>query len=264
MKSSTEKLIAKKDGNIGWVIFNQPAKHNAVSFEMWEALPVILKEMEEDDDVRLVILRGAGEKAFISGADISQFGEKRSSTEAVLAYNAAADAAGKALQECTKPTLAMVRGYCIGGGTAIAVYCDLRIAADDTRYAVPAAKLGLGYRYGGVERLSALVGPAFTAEIFFTGRQFNAQEALAMGLVNRVVPAAELESYVLDYAKTICNNAPLTITSIKRHLIEWHKDSAKRDLKLAQQLVDACYVSADYKEGRTAFMEKRKPAFTGR
>ncbi len=264
MKSSIDKLVAKKEGRIGWITFNQPEKLNAVSFEMWEALPRILKEMEEDIDIRLVILKGAGEKAFVSGADISQFGEKRSSTEAILAYNAAADAAGKALQQCTKPTLAMVRGYCIGGGTAIAIGCDFRIASDDSRYGVPAGKLGLGYRFTGINRLAQLVGPAFTAEIFFTGRQFSAQEALAMGLINRAVPVAELEKTVFDTATIICNNAPLTLKSIKRHLIEWHKDEVDRDLDRSQKLVDDCYTSEDYKEGRTAFMEKRKPVFTGR
>ena len=264
MESPTDKLVARKEDAIGWIVFNQPQKHNAVSYEMWQALPVLLDLFAKDEEVRVVILKGEGEKAFISGADISQFGEKRSSTEAVLEYNAASDRAGKALQEFPKPILAMIRGYCIGGGVAVAVGCDVRIAADDTRYSVPAGKLGLGYRFPGVKRLTDLVGPSFTAEIFYTARQFNAQEALQMGLVNRVVPAAELERYTMEYANTIAGNAPLTLISIKRSLIEWHKDPAQRDLALAQKLVDECYASEDYKEGRTAFMEKRKPQFKGR
>lgn len=264
MESPTDKLLARKDGATGWIVFNQPQKHNAVSYEMWQALPVVLDQFARDEEVRVVILKGEGEKAFISGADISQFGEKRSTAEAVLEYNAAADRASKALQEFPKPTLAMIRGYCIGGGVAVAVGCDLRLAADDTRYAIPAGKLGLGYRFAGVRRLMDLVGPSLAAEIFYTARQFNAAEALQMGLVNRVVPAAELERHTREYADTIAGNAPLTLASIKRSIIEWHKDPDKRDLGLLQKLVDECYQSEDYKEGRTAFMEKRKPVFKGR
>lgn len=259
----TDRLLSEKKNGIGWITFNNPARHNAVSFEMWQALPIVLADFAQDPEVRVVVLKGAGEKAFVAGADISQFKEKRSSEDAVQAYNAAADNANKALQECPKPTIAMIRGYCIGGGTAIAVGCDMRIAADDARFGVPAGKLGLGYRFAGVKRLADVVGPAFTAEIFFTARQFNAQEALQMNLVNRVVPAADLEKFVLDYAATIAGNAPLTMASIKRALIEYAKDPAHRDLESVQKMVEICYKSQDYKEGQTAFMEKRKPAFKG-
>jgi enoyl-CoA hydratase/carnithine racemase len=168
------------------------------------------------------------------------------------------------LRGATKPTIAMIRGYCIGGGTGIAVSCDIRIAAEDAKFAVPAAKLGLGYRFDGIRRLAEIVGPSFAAEIFYTGRQFTGQEALQMGLVNRLVPVDDLERYTLDYAETIVNNAPLTIASVKRALLEYSKDPEKRDLALCQKMVDACYVSEDYKEGQTAFMEKRKPLFKGR
>jgi enoyl-CoA hydratase/carnithine racemase len=260
----TDKLIARKAGAIGWIIFNNPDRHNATSFEMWQSLPLALDAYSNDPEVRVVVIRGAGEKAFSAGADISQFKEKRSSADAVEAYNEAADAANRALRGCAKPTIAMIHGYCIGGGTAVAVGCDIRIAAENARFGVPAAKLGLGYRFDGIRRLAGIVGPAFTAEIFFTARQFSAQEALQMGLVNRVLPEGEVEKYTLDYAGAIAGNAPLTIAAVKRSLIELDKDPAQRDLGLNQRMVDACFESEDYKEGQAAFMEKRKPQFKGR
>jgi enoyl-CoA hydratase len=264
IQTLTDKLIAKVEGSVGWVIFNNPERHNATSFEMWQALPIVLDAYVKDPAVRVIVFRGAGEKAFSAGADISQFKEKRSSPEAVNAYNSAADQANRALRECAKPTIAMVQGYCIGGGTAVAVGCDIRIAADNAKFGVPAAKLGLGYRFDGIKRLASIVGPSFTAEIFFTGRQFTADEALQMGLVNRMVPTAEIERYTLDFASVIGANAPLTIAAVKRSLIELNKDPAGRDLEGCQRMVDACFASEDYKEGQAAFMEKRKPQFKGR
>ncbi|MEK7874852.1 MAG: enoyl-CoA hydratase [Pseudomonadota bacterium] len=264
MQTLTEKLVARKDGAIGWIVFNNPQKHNAVSLEMWEALPMVLGELAKDAQIRVVILKGEGEKAFISGADISQFKEKRGSAEAVQTYNAASDRAGRALNDFPKPLIAMIRGYCIGGGLGVAAACDLRIVSDNSRFGVPAAKLGLGYRHSGIKRLAELVGPSFTAEIFYTGRQFDASEALQMGLVNRVLPVADLEKYVLDYAMTIINNAPMTIAAVKRSLLEIRKDPGERDLELCQKMVEDCFASEDYAEGRTAFMEKRKPVFKGR
>lgn len=260
----TDKLLAIKEGHIGWIIFNNPDKHNAVSMEMWQSVPIAFDAFNKDPDVRVIILKGAGEKAFVSGADISQFKERRSSPEAVKEYNLTSDRASEAIRNCPKPTIAMVRGYCIGGGTATATNCDMRIVADDAKFGVPAGKLGLGYRYEGIKRLTDLVGPQFTSEIFFTARQFNAQEALTMGLVNRVVPVAQLESYVRDYADTIARNAPLTLAAVKRSLIEYAKDDNARDLKAVDNMVNACFTSEDYKEGQTAFMEKRKPVFKGR
>ena len=263
VQSLTDKLIATKDGAIGWITFNNPERHNATSYEMWLALPIVLDAYVNDPEVRAIILRGAGEKAFSAGADISQFKEKRTGAAAVKEYNAAADKANRALRECVKPTIAMIRGYCIGGGTAVAVGCDLRIAADDARFGVPAAKLGLGYRFEGISRLASLVGPSFAAEIFFTARQFSAQEALQMGLVNRIVPAAELESQTRNTADAISANAPLTVAAVKRALLEYLKNPAERDLALCQRMVDACFASEDYREGQAAFMEKRKPQFKG-
>lgn len=264
MQTLTDKIIAEKENGIGWITFNNPARHNAMSFEMFQGLAAVIEDYVKDPAIRVIILKGAGEKAFVAGADISQFKEKRSSPEAVEEYNSTADRASLTLQSCPKPTIAMVRGFCIGGGTALAVGCDMRIASEDARFGVPAGKLGLGYRFTGIKRLADVVGPAFTAEIFFTARQFTAQEALQMNLVNRVVPGAELEKYTLDYANTIANNAPLTIAAVKRSIIEYLRNPAERDMALCQKMVDDCYTSEDYKEGQAAFMEKRKPVFKGR
>ena len=264
VQTTTEKLLAHKEGAVGWITFNNPARLNAVSMSMWEALPPALETFERDPEVRLVVVRGAGEKTFISGADISEFKEKRSSEEASIAYAAAGDAAHRALQEFSKPTIAMIRGFCIGGGCAVAVDCDIRVAADNSLFAIPAGRLGVGYRYDGIRRLIDLIGPSFASEIFFTARKFTAQEAAAMGLINRLVPAAELETYVCNYANLIAENAPLTLAAVKRSVLERFKDPSARDLKRCQDMVDACFASADFIEGRTAFMEKRRPAFKGR
>ena len=262
--SATEKLIARKENGVGWVIFNNPGKRNAMSPDMYEGMRDALDAYATDPEVRVVILRGEGDKAFVSGADISGFAKNRSTPELVRQGDALSESANRALRECPKPTIAMIRGYCMGGGLGVAIACDMRIAADDSRFGVPAAKLSVGYRYDGLKRLADVVGPAFTAEIFYTGRQFDAREALEMGLVNRVLPAAELEAYVMSYAKTMTGNAPLTLAAVKRCLIEMRKDAGERDLELCQSLVEACFASTDFIEGRTAFMEKRKPVFEGR
>lgn len=259
----TDKMLARKDGGVGYVIFNNPERHNAVSLEMWARTAEILEEFRNDNDVRVVVITGAGGKSFVSGADISKFESERASLDATKVYNAKVAHANESIYEFPKPTIAMIRGYCIGGGLGLAVCCDLRICSDNSKFGIPAAKLGLGYGYAGVKRLSDLVGPSFAKEIFYTARQFDAEEARVMGLVNRVVPAAELEAYVKSYADTIAGNAPLTIKAAKFIANETVRDESKRDLARCQELVEACFVSSDYIEGRRAFMEKRKPVFTG-
>jgi enoyl-CoA hydratase/carnithine racemase len=261
--AKTDKMLSRKEGGVGTMIFNNPERHNAVSLEMWQAAIDILADFRADKNVRVVVLTGAGGKAFVSGADISKFGSERSSKEAIDHYNEVVDKANTAIYEFEKPTIAMIRGYCIGGGVGLALACDLRICSDNSKFGVPAAKLGLGYGFKGIKKLVDLVGPSFAKEIFFTARQFTAAEALQMGLVNRVLPGDALEKYVKDYAETISGNAPLTVNSVKYIVGETLKDASERNLKKCDELVAKCFASKDYIEGRNAFMEKRKPAFTG-
>jgi enoyl-CoA hydratase/carnithine racemase len=264
MKTSTEKMIAEKDGPIGWMIFNNPARHNAVSLDMYQAVPEIISAFEQDDAIRVIVIRGAGDKAFISGADISQFEQVRASKEDTTLYDKTTEKASMSIYEAGKPTIAMINGYCMGGGVSTAMSCDLRIASDKSRFAVPAARLGVGYRSHGLRKLMSEVGPSFAKEIFYTARQFSAEEALAMGWINRMVPEEQLDGYVREYAATIAGNAPLTIRAVKATVQELLKDPAERDLKWSEGLVEACFSSEDYVEGRRAFMEKRKPQFRGR
>jgi enoyl-CoA hydratase/carnithine racemase len=261
--TQTDKVIARKDGRIGYIVFNNPQRHNAMSLEMWEATRAILDDYAGDTGVRVVVLTGAGSKAFISGADISKFGAERATQDAVARYNAVTEQAYAGVHDFPKPTIAMIRGYCIGGGLGLAASCDMRIASDNARFAVPAARLGLGYDYPGLKRLIDVVGPSFAKEIFFTARQFDAEEARGMGLANRVVPDAQLENFVKGYADTIAANAPLTIGSVKFIVGQALRDAHDRDMDAIAASVKRCFDSRDYVEGRTAFMEKRKPDFTG-
>jgi enoyl-CoA hydratase len=262
--SPTPNMIAEKVGPVGRLVFNKPQKHNATSTDMWEAIPVILDEFEKDPAIRVVVVTGAGDKAFVSGADISEFEKARNTPEQVAYYDKIGELANMRLNKCSKPTIARIRGYCIGGGLAVALLCDIRIASDVSKFGVPAARLGLGYRASGLKILTDLVGPSHAKEIFFTARHFSAQEAFGMGLMTRVVPDADLDSYVDDYCKRIGENAPLTMHAAKRTIEELTRLDGKPDFDRLSGLVKQCFDSEDYKEGRTAFMEKRKPVFKGR
>jgi len=258
------ELITKKENGIGWVIFSNPTKLNAMTYDMWVGFPKALAAFDADPEVRVVVTVGEGEKAYVSGADISQFEKNRGTADAVAVYNAATAEAYLAPARCSKPVIAKISGVCVGGGLGLAAMCDLRIAADNGVFRMPAARLGLGYGYSGLRRLVDLMGQANTADIFFSARKFNAAEAFRMGFVNKLVPAAELDKAVTDYCTMIAENAPLTVAAAKYTIanMSFQADQAVQDE--VQSMVDVCFASADYKEGRTAFMEKRTPQFKGK
>ena len=259
----TDKIITEQSGNIARIIFNQPEKRNAVSLEMWEAVEEAVKRFADDDSVRILILSGAGGKAFVSGADISKFESERASAEGVAHYNAATKRVYDSVEAFPKPTIAQIDGYCIGGGVALSLSCDLRICGEGSQFAVPAAKLGLGYGYEGINRLVNVVGPAFAKEIFFTARRFSSTEAREMGLVNRVVPDDQVAQVAEETAQMIAANAPMTVNSVKYIVGQTMAPESETDRDECARRVQACFESEDYKEGRKAFMEKRKPDFVG-
>ncbi|MCD0504257.1 enoyl-CoA hydratase [Bordetella petrii] len=259
----TENLIVEKRGAAGWITFNDPGRHNAVSYAMWEGLPIALQALREDSAIRVVVLTGAGERAFVSGANISQFDTLRSGEEAVQAYEKVAEAAQLALYDYDKPTVARIKGYCIGGGLNIALCCDLRIASQDSSFAIPAGKLGLGYRMTAIRNLVTAVGSARALEIFLTAARYTAGEAEARGLVHQVVAADGLDEAVDGMVAKIAANAPLTLYAGKKMIRQMQQLGPGVDAQAMQQLVMACFESNDYREGRKAFAEKRAPVFTG-
>ena len=262
--SGTERVKAWLEGAVLHIRFNNPAKHNAVSADMWQALPPLLEKAAQDDAVRLVVFSGEGEKSFVSGADISQFEDLRAAKEAVKKYEVFAEEALQGIYHFAKPTLACIRGYCIGGGVNIAISCDLRIASADSVFSIPATRLGLGYRFSAMKNLVDLIGPGNAQDMFFTARRLDAAEAQRMGLINRVASREGLDALLAEYVQAIGTGAPLTIKAGKRIVREVLRPDADVDMDLCRRLILDCFESEDYAEGRRAFMEKRKPAFKGK
>jgi enoyl-CoA hydratase/carnithine racemase len=258
------KMLAAKEDGIGLITFNQPEKRNAMSVEMWIGLGEILDAFAEDSSVRVVILTGAGNKAFVSGADISQFDKLRSNADAQQEYDRMTGVGRAKFAAFHKPTIARIRGFCLGGGLAIAMQTDLRIAAIDSEFGIPAARLSIAYGFDGLRNLVNLVGPAHARMILYTGKRIDATEAERIGLINRMVLDEDLNEAVLEIARTIADNAPLSVAASKLTITEVMKDPADRDMDAVRAAAKLCFDSEDYKEGRRAFMEKRPPVFTGR
>ncbi len=264
MSDADDVLLVRREPPLAWVTVNRPQARNAMNAAVWDGLADAAARLGEDREVRVVILRGAGEQAFISGADISEFKALRADAAATAAYDARSARAWRGLQAMPQPVIAMIHGFCFGGGVAVALACDLRFASDVARFAVPATRLGLSYPFESLERLVNVVGPTHAADILLSARTLSAAEAHHIGFVNRLVPPAELEQVTRDYALAMAAGAPLTIAAHKRAIQEVLKSPETRDLNAVRELARRCFDSADYQEGVAAFLEKRPARFQGR
>jgi enoyl-CoA hydratase len=260
----TDKVLARVENGIGWLTFNNPAKHNAIGVEMSEGAVRALEAFAADDSVRAVVLTGAGDKAFVSGADISEFEKRRSNAAQAEKYDSKTGGVHRTVREIEKPTIAMIRGYCMGGGLALAAACDLRFCSEDAQFAIPAARLSIIYRADFLRWVIELVGPSSAKDIVFSSRRLKADEALRIGLVNQVCAPGELEGAVRDYCARLVDNAPLSLRGTKLSVNELMKGEHDRDEDLINRLSAQCFDSQDFKEGRQAFMEKRKPVWKGK
>lgn len=258
------KILRQVTDGVGVITFNNPDKRNAMSLEMWEGFGEALTALRDDDAVRVVILRGAGGKAFVSGADISQFEKTRHNAAASEEYGKRSAVQRALLADYPKPTIACIEGFCLGGGMQVAMLADIRIAAHDSQFGIPAAKLGIAYGYDGLKHLVSLVGPSWARLLMYTGMRIDSTEALRIGLVERVIPDDQLWGETVAIAQTIAHNAPLSIKAAKLTIAEVLKDESARDMNAIKAIGTACMDSADFREGRQAFMEKRKPQFSGK
>jgi enoyl-CoA hydratase len=258
------KILQSVTDGVGAVTFNNPEKRNAMSLDMWEGLGQALIELRDNPAVRVVILTGAGDKAFMSGADISQFEKTRHNAQASEEYSRKSDAQRALLANYPKPTIACIRGFCLGGGMQVAMMSDIRLASDNSQFGIPAAKLGIAYGYDGLKHLVSLVGPSWARLLMYTGMRIDSAEALRIGLVDRVLPGSDLWNATTEIARTISANAPLAIQAAKFTIAQVLKDPDKRDMDAIKAIGTACMDSEDFREGRQAFMEKRKPSFKGR
>ena len=258
------ELIVRRQGAVGSILFSNVARHNAMTYAMWHEFPERLHELDTDPAVRVIVLSGDGDKAFVSGADISQFQQNREEEGMQQAYNCALVTAYGAPSRCEKPVIAKIRVFSMGGGLGIAAGCDIRICSDDAQFRMPAARMGLGYAFPGVQKFVALIGPAHAADIFFSARRFDAAEALRIGFVQRVTGTADLDAVLDEYCGVVAANAPLAVASAKRSIVEAGRDESRRDMNAVEGLIEAAGESEDHEEASAAFMEKRMPVFKGR
>jgi enoyl-CoA hydratase len=258
------KILQSVSDGVGVITFNNPAKRNAMSLEMWEGFGSALIELRDNREVRVVIMTGAGDKAFVSGADISQFEKTRHNAAASEEYSRRSAAQRALLADFPKPVIACIRGFCLGGGMQVAMSADIRFASENSQFGIPAAKLGIAYGYDGLKHLVSLVGPSWARLIMYTGMRIGSAEAVRIGLVDRVLPDAQLWDTTMEIARTISGNAPLAIKAAKITIAEVLKDESRRDMAAIKAIGTACMDSEDFREGRTAFMEKRKPKFKGK
>lgn len=261
---SEARIDVQSDGGVCRIVLNQPAKLNAMNFDMWSALPAALARAEQDSAIRIITLEGAGDKAFCAGADISQFGDKRTGAEATRAYDAAVAAGMQAVQNASKPTVALIRGICFGGGLMLALACDIRLVQQGSRFRLPAGRLGLGYGFSNVQLMVQKIGMSAAADILLTARILDADEALRTHIATAIWPEHEFRDASAHYVERMAHNAPLTMAAIKRSLIELSRAESERNLAAVNALVEQCFSSEDYREGQAAFREKRDPVFTGR
>jgi enoyl-CoA hydratase/carnithine racemase len=260
----TDKILFEQRGHVAYVTLNNPAKHNAISLSMFDRIQELMRTLADDSSVRIVVLRGAGDKAFAAGADISEFATKRSTPEEIESYVSRSEPGYASVYKFPKPTIAMIQGWCVGGGLAMAAACDLRICNDVAKFCNPTAKVAVGWGASGIKRVLDIIGPTYTKEMVFTGQNYTAQQAERMGFVNAIFPAAEFEKAAEAYIEKIASLAPLSVSSVKQIVRELLKDANERDNELCHRLYMQCYTSADYAEGHRAFMEKRKPNYVGR